>query len=110
MTRMTRQQTLELYTRTLTTMTEVLAEIHDEPDPDGVLASLAGRIEAEREWVRFLMALGEEPTRPPDWLRSVPSALVREQRQLLTPAGQTENGHRGEEGVYQGGSDGEAGW
>jgi hypothetical protein len=84
MTRMTQQQTLELYTRTLTTMTEVLAELHNEPDPDGVLTTLANRIEAEREWVRFLMALGEEPTRPPDWVRGVPSALVREQRQLLT--------------------------
>lgn len=87
MTRMTEQQTLELYTHTLTTMTEVLAELQDEPDPDGVLAPLADRIEAEREWVRFLMALGELPTRPPDWLKAVPSALVREQRQLLTQAG-----------------------
>jgi hypothetical protein len=85
MTRITQQQTLEqFYTRTLTTMTGVLEVLHDEPDPDGVLAPLANRIEAEREWVRFLMALGEEPTRPPDWLRGVPSALVREQRQLLT--------------------------
>jgi hypothetical protein len=84
MTRLTQQQTLELYTRTLTTMTEILAGLHDEPDPDGVLGPLANRIEAEREWVRFLMALGEEPTRPPDWLRAVPSALVRKQRQLLT--------------------------
>jgi hypothetical protein len=84
MTRRTQQQTLELYTRTLTTMTEVLAELHDEPDPHGVLGPLADRIEAEREWVHFLMALGEEPTRPPGWLRAVPSALVREQRQLLT--------------------------
>jgi hypothetical protein len=84
MTRMTQHQTLELYTRTLTTMTEVLAELHDEPDPDRVLAPLANRIETEREWVRFLMALGEEPTRPPDWLGGVPSALMREQRRLLT--------------------------
>lgn len=108
MTRMTRQQTLELYTRTLTTMTEVLAELHDEPDPEGVLVPLANQVEAEREWVRFLMALGEKPTRPPDWLRGVPSTLVREQRQLLTPAGLTENEHQGKEGVYRGGSDGEA--
>jgi hypothetical protein len=84
MTRMTQQPTLELYTRTLTTMTEVLAVLRDEPDPDRVLTTLANRIEAEREWVRFLVALGEEPTRPPEWLRAVPSALVREQRQLLT--------------------------
>ena len=84
MTRMTHHQALELYTRTLTTMAEVLAVLHDEPDPHGVLATLANRIEAEREWVRFLLALGEEPTRPPDWLRGVPSAHVREQRQLLT--------------------------
>jgi hypothetical protein len=87
MTRMTQQQALELYTRTLATMTEVLAVLRDEPDPHRVLGPLANRIEAEREWVRFLMALGEEPTRPPDWLRGVPGALVREQRQLLTQHG-----------------------
>lgn len=87
MTRMTQQQTLDQYTRTLTTMTEVLDVLRDEPDPDGVFAPLANRIEAEREWVRFLMALGEEPVRPPDWLRGVPSALVSEQRQLLTQPG-----------------------
>ena len=87
MTRTTQEQTLGLYARTLTTMTEVLAMLHDEPDPECVLASLANRIEAEREWVRFLMALGEEPTRPPDWLRHIPARLVREQRQHLTQAG-----------------------
>jgi hypothetical protein len=84
MTRIAQQETVELYTRTLRTMTEVLDELHEEPDPDGRLADLAGRIEAEREWVHFLMALGEEPTRPPGWLRRAPAALVREQRRLLT--------------------------
>jgi hypothetical protein len=84
MTRMTRQGTLELYTQTLSTMTEVLETLRDDVDPDGALGALADRIEAEREWIRFLLALGEEPTRPPGWLRPFPSALVREQRQLLT--------------------------
>jgi hypothetical protein len=46
MTRRTQQQTLELYTRTLTTMSEVLAELHDEADPHGVLGPLADRIES----------------------------------------------------------------
>jgi hypothetical protein len=84
MARMTQQETLELYTRTLNTMSEILEVLLDEPDLDGVLANLANRIEAEREWVRFLMALGEPPTRPPGWLRGVAPALVRDQRRLLT--------------------------
>lgn len=61
-------EALETYTRTLSTMTEVLDVVLDEPDPDGAMTDLAGRIAAEREWVRTLMALGEEPRRPPSWL------------------------------------------
>jgi hypothetical protein len=61
----------ETYTRTISTMSEVLDEVRDEPDPDGSLTVLADRIAVEREWVRALMALGEEPRRPPGWLRRV---------------------------------------
>ena len=60
--------TPETYTRTIHTMSEVLDSLRDEPDPDGVLTVLADRIAVEREWVRVLMALGEEPRRPPRWL------------------------------------------
>lgn len=60
--------TSETYTRTIKTMTEVLDAVSDEPDPDGALTVLADRIAAEREWVRVLMCLGEEPRRPPGWL------------------------------------------
>jgi hypothetical protein len=59
----------ETYTRTISTMSEVLDNLRDEPDPDGALALLADRIAIEREWVRVLMALGEQPRRPPGWLR-----------------------------------------
>lgn len=62
---------LETYTRTISTMGEVLEVLRDEPDPDGSLALLADRIAVEREWVRALMALGEKPRRPPGWLRRV---------------------------------------
>lgn len=62
------QETGDLYARTLSTMTYGLDVLRDEPDPDGALADLAQRIEAEREWVRSLMGLGAEPGRPPDWL------------------------------------------
>ncbi|HEU5477792.1 MAG TPA: hypothetical protein VFU64_08220 [Gaiellaceae bacterium] len=55
-------------------MTEILDELRDEPDPDGALTLLADRIAVEREWVRALMALGEEPRRPPGWLRRVEMA------------------------------------
>jgi hypothetical protein len=65
---------LETYTRTISTMTEVLEELRDEPDPDGALTLLADRIAVERDWVRTLMALGEEPRRPPGWLRRVEMA------------------------------------
>lgn len=65
---------LETYTRTICTMTEILDELRDEPDPDGALTLLADRIAVEREWVRALMALGEEPRRPPGWLRRVEMA------------------------------------
>ena len=56
--------TPETYTRTICTMSEVLETLR-EPDPDGALTVLADRIAVEREWVRVLMALGEEPRRPP---------------------------------------------
>jgi hypothetical protein len=62
---------LETYTRTVSTMSEVLDVLRDEPDPDGSLTLLADRIAAEREWVRALMALGEMPRRPPGWLGRV---------------------------------------
>jgi hypothetical protein len=67
------QETRDLYTRTLSTMTHVLDVLCDEPDPDGALAELAHRIEAEREWVRSLMVLGKKPGRPPNWLWQVPA-------------------------------------
>jgi len=67
------QETGDLYARTLSTMTHVLDVLRDERDPDGALADLAHRIEAEREFVRSLMVLGAEPSRPPDWLRRVPA-------------------------------------
>lgn len=68
-----RQETLDLYAHTLSTMSEVVEVLRDEPDPDGVLGDLANRIEAEREWVRASFALGEEPRRPLPWLRRVPA-------------------------------------
>lgn len=71
MTRAKQLRTHELYTGALSTMTEVLEVLRDEPDPDGALSELAHRIEGEREWVRALMVLGEQPTRPPGWLRRV---------------------------------------
>jgi hypothetical protein len=61
-------QTPETYTRTINTMSKVLDVVRDEPDPDGSLTVLADRIAVEREWVRVLLALGEEPRRPPRWL------------------------------------------
>jgi len=69
---MTQQKQLDVYTRALSTMTEVLEALRDEPDPDGALTDLAYRIEAEREWVRASMALGAEPRRPLGWLRRLP--------------------------------------
>jgi hypothetical protein len=68
---MAHPEALETYTRTISTMSEVLELLRDEPDPDGDMALLADRIEVEREWVRALMALGEEPRRPPGWLRRI---------------------------------------
>jgi hypothetical protein len=62
---------LETYTRTISTMSEVLEVLRDEPDPDGSMTLLADRIAVEREWVRALLALGEAPRRPPGWLRRV---------------------------------------
>ena len=67
--------TLQTYTRTISTMNEVLETVRDEPDPDGAMTLLADRIAVEREWVRALMALGEEPRRPPGWLRRAEVAI-----------------------------------
>jgi hypothetical protein len=68
---MAQPNALETYTRTISTMSEVLDMLRDEPDPDGSIALLADRIAAEREWVRALMALGQMPRRAPGWLRPV---------------------------------------
>lgn len=62
----------ETYTRTISTMSEVIETLREEPDPDGTLTVLADRIRVDREWVRALMALGDEPRRPPGWLRRKP--------------------------------------
>jgi hypothetical protein len=62
---MTQPDALETYTRTISTMHEILEALRDEPDPDGGITLLADRIAVEREWVRALLALGEEPRRPP---------------------------------------------
>ena len=56
-------------------MNEVLETVRDEPDPDGAMTLLADRIAVEREWARALMALGEEPRRPPGWLRRAEVAI-----------------------------------
>ena len=66
---MAQPEALETYTRTISTMSEVPETLRDEPDPDGTMTLLADHIAVEREWVRALMALGEEPRRPPGWLR-----------------------------------------
>ncbi len=73
MTRMTQQETLDLYSRALSTMTAVLEELRDQPDPDGALTELARRIDAERDWVRSLLALGAPPVRSPGWVRRLNS-------------------------------------
>ena len=65
---MAQREALETYTRTISTMSEVLEVLRDEPDSEGSLTLLADRIAIEREWVRALMALVEEPCRPPGWL------------------------------------------
>jgi hypothetical protein len=70
-------QTPETYTRTISTMSEVLEALRDEPDPDGSLSELADRIAVEQDWVRLLMALGAGPRRPPSWLRARVAAPVR---------------------------------
>jgi hypothetical protein len=72
---MAQPDALETYTRTINTMSEVLDVLRDEPDPDGSITVLADRIAAEREWVRALLALGEEPRRPPGWLRRAEMAI-----------------------------------
>jgi hypothetical protein len=68
---MAQPEALQTYTRTISTMNEVLEVLRDEPDPDGSLTVLADRIAVEREWVRALLALGEDPRRPPGWLSRV---------------------------------------
>lgn len=69
--------TPETYTRTIRTMNDVLDALRDQPDPDGALTVLADRIAVEREWVRVLMALGEQPRRPPNWVRPHVAASIR---------------------------------
>ena len=71
---MARPEELELYTRTVSTMSAILEGIRDQPDPDGALTVLSDRITVEREWVRALLALGEAPRRPPGWLRPAGTA------------------------------------
>jgi hypothetical protein len=71
---MAQPEALETYTRTISTMSEVLDALRDQPDLDGSVTALADRIAVEREWVRALLALGEEPRRPPGWLRRVEMA------------------------------------
>ncbi len=68
-------QTPETYTRTISTMSEVLDELRHGPDPDGTLTALADRIAVDRECVRVLLALGEEPRRPPGWSRQVATPI-----------------------------------
>jgi hypothetical protein len=79
----------ETYTRTISTMSEIIGSLNDESDPDGTLAALADRIAAERAWVRTLMALGEEPLRPPGWLRRIETQLAK------TPAGRSPGAAQG---------------
>lgn len=59
---------LETYTRTISTMSTIIEELRDTPDPDGSITLLTDRIAVDREWARALMALDEEPRRPPGWL------------------------------------------
>jgi hypothetical protein len=70
-----RPEELETYTRTISTMTEVLDALRDQPDRDGALTALCDHIAVEREWVRALLALGEPPRRPPGWLRRSEMAI-----------------------------------
>jgi hypothetical protein len=71
---MAHPEALETYTRTIRTMSEVIENLRDKPDPDGSMTRLLDRITVEREWVRALMALGENPRRPPTWLRRTETA------------------------------------
>jgi hypothetical protein len=47
----TRQQEplVDIYTRTLSTMTSVLDALRDEPDPDGMVADLAHRVDSTEQ-------------------------------------------------------------
>jgi hypothetical protein len=49
-------------------MREVAEVLRDLPDPDGALAALIERIEAERMWVATEFRLGLLPRQPPRWL------------------------------------------
>jgi hypothetical protein len=68
---MAQSDALETYTRTISTMSEILDALRDEPDRDEGMTLLADRIAVEREWVRALLALGEDPRRPPGWLHRI---------------------------------------
>lgn len=65
---MEQTESLQTYTRTVSTMSQAIDDLREEPDPDGNMAELAERIEVERDWVRMLMDLGEGPLRPPSWV------------------------------------------
>lgn len=69
--------TPETYTRTISTMNDVLDVLRDQPDPEGALTALANRIAVEREWVRVLIALGEQPRRPPVWIGPQVATSIR---------------------------------
>jgi hypothetical protein len=98
---MAHPEALETYTRTIRTMSEVIENLRDKPDPDGSMTRLLDRITVEREWVRALMAWARiRADRPPGciaprrqrarYLRaaSPPSALLPPA--LGAPLGQAE--------------------
>ncbi len=70
---MAQLEALETLNRTIITMSEVIENLRDEPDPDEGMTRLVDCITVEREWVRTLLALGEEPRRPPGWLAVGPT-------------------------------------
>ena len=43
---------LETYTRTISTMSTIIEELRDTPDPDGSITLLTDRIAVDREWAR----------------------------------------------------------
>jgi len=89
--RMRQQNTQDLYTHALSTMTFALDALRNEPDPDGTLAKLALRIEGERGWVRSLMRLGEEHRR----LRAGAALLKGAFESADKVSGPREGGHQG---------------